>query len=124
MKGVYVSLSGKYSVPLSIRLPKNFQPVGTSKQGTPLALATMSNAPDVGMDRAQPFNPLLNCGMQSEFATIIAKESEGETKNWDPMIMLRSASPSAAAPKVGGGFSVATFFPSLSRPMIFTSETA
>merc|ERR1719401_1342605 len=32
MKGVYVLPSGKAAVPESIRLPKNFQPVGTSKE--------------------------------------------------------------------------------------------
>merc|ERR1719387_646848 len=81
MNGVYVFLSGKYDVPLSIRLPKNFHPVGTSKHSMPFFAATRSNAPDVGMERAQPLRPSLNCGMRSELATIIATESEGETKN-------------------------------------------
>ena len=31
MKGVYTGELGKAAVPESIRLPKNFQPVGTSK---------------------------------------------------------------------------------------------
>ena len=59
MKGVYVLPSGKAAVPESIRLPKNFQPVGTSKQGMPSFLATMSSAHEVGMLRAHPLRPPL-----------------------------------------------------------------
>merc|ERR1712125_2265 len=119
MKGVYFGLPGKYlGSPLSMRLPKNFQPVGTSKQSMPFSFATMSSAPEVGMERAHPFRPSLNCGMRSAFATIIARESEGEQKNFEDMIMLRSASPSAAAPKLGGGAAVSILLPDLSRPMV------
>merc|ERR1712137_646504 len=124
MNGVYVGLPGKYDVPLSIKLPKNFHPVGTSKQGMSFLAATMSRAPDVGIDRAQPFKPFLNCGIRSAFATRIANESEGEMKNCELMIMFLSASPSAAAPKLGGGFSVSILRPSLFKPIVLTSSTA
>mmetsp|Transcript_44837 Transcript_44837/g.124674 ORF Transcript_44837/g.124674 Transcript_44837/m.124674 type:complete len:239 (+) Transcript_44837:603-1319(+) len=125
MKGVYCFVSGKYlGLPLSIRLPKNFQPVGVSKHSMPFFLATRSKAPEVGMERAHPFRPSLNCGMRSELAASMANESDGETKNWELRIMLRSASPSAAAPNVGGGFSVSILLPPLSRPMVLTSSTA
>ena len=50
--------------------------------------------------------------MRCALATIIAKESLGDTKNCEPQIMLRSASPSAAAPKLGMGFPVETLLPS------------
>merc|ERR1719220_2744341 len=79
MKGVYTLVSGKYlGFPLSIRLPKNFQPVGVSKHSMPFFFATRSTAPEVGMERAQPLSPSLNCGIRSELATSIARESEGE----------------------------------------------
>ena len=51
-------------------------------------------------------------------------KSEGEQKNWELRIMLRSASPSAAAPKFGMGLPGSVFWPSLLRPMSFTSSTA
>jgi hypothetical protein len=53
-------LSSPHSVtlPASIRLPKNFQPVGVSKQGTPSFCATRSAAALVGIERAMPAMPL------------------------------------------------------------------
>jgi hypothetical protein len=45
--------------PASSRLPKNFQPVGVSKQSTPSASATRSAAWLVGMERATPAMPAL-----------------------------------------------------------------
>eukprot|EP00967_Tisochrysis_lutea_P049003 scaffold59977_cov27-Tisochrysis_lutea.AAC.1 len=54
----------------------------------------------------------------------MASESEGETKKREPMIMLRSASPSAAAPNAGGSVLVSMGRPSLLRPMRATSSTA
>ena len=59
MKGVYVGESGKAAVPESIRLPKNFQPVGTSKHGILSFSATRSSAHEVGIERAQPLSPAL-----------------------------------------------------------------
>ena len=53
-----------------------------------------------------------------------ASESEGEQKKRLPMIMLRSASPSAAAPKAGGSAAVSISRPSLLRPIAATSSTA
>jgi hypothetical protein len=63
------------SRPASIRLPKNFpgcqlvhlaqkvysslHPVGTSKHSRPLSLATISIAPEVGIDLANPLTPPL-----------------------------------------------------------------
>ena len=41
--------------PASIRLPKNFQPVGTSKNGRLSFSATRSSAPLVGIERASPY---------------------------------------------------------------------
>ena len=41
-------------------------------------------------------------GMTSAWATMMASESLGVTKKRRPRIMLRSASPSASAPKAGG----------------------
>jgi formamidopyrimidine-DNA glycosylase len=57
----------------------------------------------VGMDRATVLSPPWSRkkGMASALAAINAKESDGVTKNFLPKIMLRSASPSAAAPKSG-----------------------
>ena len=40
--------------PASMRLPKNFQPVGVSKKGSLSSSATRSSAPLVGMERATP----------------------------------------------------------------------
>ena len=40
-----------------MRLPKNFQPVGVSKNCTPSLSATLSSAPLVGMLRATPCAP-------------------------------------------------------------------
>ena len=45
------------AMPASSRLPKNFQPVGVSKQGTPSCSATRSAAPLVGIERAMPLRP-------------------------------------------------------------------
>jgi hypothetical protein len=42
------------ATPASMRLPKYFQPVGTSKKGSCRAVATRSRAPLVGMERATP----------------------------------------------------------------------
>jgi len=42
--------------PASSKLPKNFQPVGVSWQGTPSAAATRSAARLVGIERAIPFS--------------------------------------------------------------------
>ena len=51
----------------------------------------------------EPFNPpiLLKYGIMREFAAIIARESDGVTKNFFPNIIFLSASPSQAAPKSG-----------------------
>ena len=64
--------------------------------------------------------------MHAALATMTASESEGEQKKLEPMIMLRSASPSAAAPKAGAGLpsGVGTTRPSLFRPIAATSSTA
>ena len=66
-------------------------------------MATRSSAPDVGMDLATPLRPPLEekYGMQLACAAMIATESDGVTKKRSPRIMLRSASPSAAAPNEG-----------------------
>lgn len=62
----------------------------------------LSRAAEVGMLRATPFRPLLKYGMASlAYAAMMATLSEGVTKNLDPRIMLRSASPSHAAPNCG-----------------------
>eukprot|EP00976_Prorocentrum_cordatum_P041540 842701-Prorocentrum_minimum.AAC.1 len=42
------------SLPASMRLPKNFHPVGVSKKGTFIFSATRSRAAEVGMERARP----------------------------------------------------------------------
>ena len=47
-------LHASEDTPASIRLPKNFQPVGVSKNCTPSFSATRSSAPLVGMLRATP----------------------------------------------------------------------
>ena len=69
-----------------MRLPKNFQPVGVSKRAKFFAWATLSTAPDVGIDRATALMPpwAAKKGMQSAWAAKIAKESLGVTKNWVP----------------------------------------
>ena len=41
----------------SKRFPKNFHPVGVSKQGIPRSSATTSTAELVGIDLATPNNP-------------------------------------------------------------------
>ena len=88
--------------PASIKLPKNFQPVGVSKHSTPRPAATRSSAAAVGMERAKPFKPDLKYGIQSTaLAAMMATESLGVTKKLLPRIMLRSPSPSEAAPKSG-----------------------
>ena len=62
----------------------------------------MSSAPPVGIERATPLRPDLKYGMHScAFAAIIATLSLGLTKKFFPRIMLRSPSPSDAAPKSG-----------------------
>mmetsp|Transcript_55333 Transcript_55333/g.165903 ORF Transcript_55333/g.165903 Transcript_55333/m.165903 type:complete len:227 (-) Transcript_55333:195-875(-) len=111
----------------SMRFPKYFQPVGVSNRSNPRSLATRSTAPEVGMERATPLRPpwAAKKGMASAYAAIIARESDGVTKNWDPRIMFLSPSPSAAAPKEGIALSpVSIFWPFLSRPMMATSSFA
>jgi hypothetical protein len=63
-------------------------------------------------------------GMTSAFAAITARESEGVTKKLAPRIMLRSASPSAAAPNAGGDSGSGVVLPFLSRPIAAMSSTA
>ena len=54
-----------------------------------------------------------------------ASESDGETKKREPRIMLRSASPSAAAPNVGGSVACPVMGePSLATPMRSHSSRA
>ena len=62
VQGCYDKQQG---APASMRLPKNFQPVGTSKKGKLCAAATRSNAPLVGIERATPCGPArqLNPGL-------------------------------------------------------------
>mmetsp|Transcript_37102 Transcript_37102/g.90078 ORF Transcript_37102/g.90078 Transcript_37102/m.90078 type:complete len:207 (+) Transcript_37102:573-1193(+) len=93
---------GEY-LPLSIRFPKNFHPVGVSNNGIPLLLHTRSSAPLVGMLRAAPPTPFVNWGMRprAAWSTMTARESLGVTKKPCPSIMFLSPSPSAAAPKKG-----------------------
>ena len=88
-------------LPASMRLPKNFQPVGVSKKGSFFLAATRSSAAAVGMERARPLMPLFfSHGMQrSPYAAMTATLSLGVTKNLGPRTMLRSPSPSEAAPK-------------------------
>mmetsp|Transcript_27986 Transcript_27986/g.56368 ORF Transcript_27986/g.56368 Transcript_27986/m.56368 type:complete len:276 (-) Transcript_27986:42-869(-) len=63
--------------------------------------------------------------MSSEFSTMTASESDGVTKNLRPRIMLRSASPSAAAPNTGGSTSWPVMGrPSLETPMMSQSSRA
>ena len=52
-------LSSPHNVasPASSRVPKNFQPVGVSKQGMPSLAATRSTAPLVCIERATPASP-------------------------------------------------------------------
>ena len=86
-----------------MRLPKNFHPVGVTKQGISRASATTSSAAEEGIDRATPFNPphFANWGMDSQLSHISAMLSEGVTKNPAPAMRFRSPSPSLAAPRVG-----------------------
>ena len=122
-----VKLVPPYNSSLSMRLPKNFQPVGVSKRLKFKSFATRSTAPDVGMDRATPLKPpwVLKNGMLSALATMTAKESDGLTKNCFPRIMLRSPSPSAAAPNSGTTRSPTSIFSPLRlRPIISTSSCA
>mmetsp|Transcript_4179 Transcript_4179/g.15319 ORF Transcript_4179/g.15319 Transcript_4179/m.15319 type:complete len:205 (-) Transcript_4179:767-1381(-) len=100
--------------PASIRLPKNFHPVGVSKHSTPAFAATRSSAAAVGIDLASPLSPLLKYGMHWAFAAMMATESEGVTKKLLPKIMLRSPSPSDAAPKSGAS----------GANIVFTSSSA
>ena len=62
--------------------------------------------------------------MHRALATITASESDGEQKKREPMIMLRSASPSAAAPNAGGSADVLIGRPCLLSPIVATSSTA
>ena len=101
----------RFSSPESIKLPKNFQPVGTIKQGIFFFLATRSKAPEVGMERAHPFKPSLKYGMQVALAAMMARLSEGLTNHCLPRIMFLSASPSAAAPNSGTPSALPTFSP-------------
>ena len=59
--------------------------------------ATVSTAPEVGILLATP--RILDLRKSYEFVAKTAKESDGVTKKFFPKIMLRSASPSQAAPK-------------------------
>jgi len=63
-------------------------------------LATLSKAPEVGIDLATPMSPLLG-KMAWALAARTATESDGVTKNYFPRIIFLSASPSQAAPKSG-----------------------
>ena len=73
---------GGCNVPASIRFPKNFHPVGVTKQGMFSFLATKSSAPEVGIDLATPQSPFfLKYGMCSLLAAMTASESQGVTKN-------------------------------------------
>ena len=75
----------------SIMLPKNFHPVGTSNNSKLSFSATRSTAPDVGMERATDFNPPWRAkkGITWACAAIIAKLSEGVTKNCRPRIIYK-----------------------------------
>mmetsp|Transcript_25761 Transcript_25761/g.86570 ORF Transcript_25761/g.86570 Transcript_25761/m.86570 type:complete len:321 (-) Transcript_25761:579-1541(-) len=110
--------NGTFSA-LSIRFPKYFQPVGVSKHLRPSFCATRSTAREVGIDRATARRPPrsgANHGTHfSTLAARTARESEGVTKNWRPTTMLRSPSPSKAAPK-SYWTSVASGEPSASMP--------
>jgi len=53
MNGVYLGVS--------MRFPKNFQPVGVSKQGMFFALHTKSSAHEVGIERAAALSPPYVC---------------------------------------------------------------
>ena len=66
-----------------------------------MACATRSTAALVGMDRATPAMPFAYPGASVALAARMARLSEGVTKNRLPRIMLRSPSPSDAAPKSG-----------------------
>mmetsp|Transcript_48502 Transcript_48502/g.152094 ORF Transcript_48502/g.152094 Transcript_48502/m.152094 type:complete len:207 (+) Transcript_48502:637-1257(+) len=110
----------------SMRLPKNFHPVGVSKQGIFLDSQTRSRALLVGMLLAAALRPdFWKKGMHSMLSAMIARESEGLTKTLDPKIMLRSASPSAAAPKAGmSPLCPSIGIPSLPTPMRSQSSLA
>ena len=86
-----------------MRFPKNFHPVGVTKQGILRASATTSNAAEEGIDLATPLSPPreANCGIDSQLSAINAILSDGVTKNPAPAIKLRSPSPSLAAPSAG-----------------------
>ena len=73
------ALSSPHSAirPASSRLPKNFHPVGVSKQSMPSAAATRSTARLVGIERATPGSPSLNHGMRCALAARIARLSLG-----------------------------------------------
>lgn len=75
----------------SIRLPKNFHPVGVSYSGTPSASATRSTAPLVGIERATALRPpsALSHGMAWAWAAMSARLSEGVTKNPRPRITAK-----------------------------------
>ena len=63
--------------------------------------ATRSGAWEVGMERATPAKPSLYPGTKWALAVMMAKLSLGVTKKLLPKIILRSPSPSDAAPKSG-----------------------
>mmetsp|Transcript_1104 Transcript_1104/g.3493 ORF Transcript_1104/g.3493 Transcript_1104/m.3493 type:complete len:213 (+) Transcript_1104:783-1421(+) len=90
----------------------------------PFAAATRSSAHEVGIERAHALRPCLKKGIALAFAAMTARESEGVTKKFAPRIMFRSASPSAAAPKTGGGAGVLMGEPALSSPIFAISSTA
>ena len=82
--------------------------------------ATLSMAPLVGMLLATPRTFLL-AKMACVLAARRASESEGVTKNYRERIILRSASPSQAAPK-SGIFALSDSF--LNGSINFTSSSA
>lgn len=68
------------SLPASIKFPKNFHPVGTSKYSMPFFCATKSIALLVGILLASPFTPVfLKYGITSAQCAMIATESLGVT---------------------------------------------
>ena len=83
-------------------------------------MATLSTAPEVGIDLATPFNGpfLVKLLIKSALFVMAAKESLGETNILGPKMIFLSASPSQAAPKSG------TFFDkSFLKTSIFASRS-
>ena len=74
---------------VSIKFPKNFQPVGVSYNLIPSFFVTLSRAPDVGILRAAPLIFYLRKRAELEVKTAI--ESDGVTKKAFPKIMFLSA---------------------------------